>query len=603
MKKPVSVAALFVLFASSSVFAAAECLLIQNTLGRDPVSLNGKWNYIVDVYEVGFYDYRYTENSNGFFINQKPKDKSELVEYDFDKSPLINVPGDWNTQDPSLIYYEGTIWYKKTFDDPRKDKTNRLFVNFGAANYEAIVYLNGKKLGKHIGGFTPFCFEITDNLRDTQNHLIVKVDNKRRLDGVPTVNTDWWNYGGITRDVLLIETPKTFVRDYSVQLKKDSLDTISGWIQLDGDQKQPVTVEIPEIKLKETINPDPTGKGSFELKVKDLSLWSPQNPKLYEVILSCGQNIVRDQIGFRVIQTKGQDILLNGKSIFLRGICIHEEAPTRPGRAYSPEDAEILLGWAKEMGCNFVRLAHYPHNEHMLKKADQMGLLVWSELPVYWTIQWDNPDTLANAINQLTEMISRDKNRAAVILWSMANENPLTEPRLKFLKTMIDQTRKLDSTRLVTTAMEKTTRDNTILIEDPLGEYLDVLGCNEYIGWYEGLPERCDGKTWKTTYDKPLIMSEFGGSGVAGFHADKLTRFSEEYMEDLYIHQVDMLKKIPFLRGTSPWILKDFRSPRRLLPDIQDYFNRKGLISDTGQRKKAFYIMQKFYEEKSEQQR
>jgi beta-glucuronidase len=595
---------LFVLFVFSSILPAACYPLIQNPLGRDPVSLNGKWNYIVDVYEVGFYDYRHQETTNGFFQNQKPKDKSDLVEYDFDKSPLINVPGDWNTQDPALIYYEGTVWYKKTFNDPRKDKTSRLFVYFGAANYEANVYLNGKKLGSHVGGFTPFCFEITDKLRDTQNHLIVKVDNKRRLDGVPTVNTDWWNYGGITRDVVLMEMPKTFIRDYYIQLKKDSLDTLSGWIQLDGVEKQQaVTIEIPEISLKKTLTPDETGKAVFELKTEKLSLWSPVNPKLYDVILSAGKNTVRDQIGFRVIQTRGQDILLNGKSVFLRGICLHEESPTRPGRAYSAEDAEILLGWAKELGCNYVRLAHYPHNEYMLKKADQMGLLVWSELPVYWTIQWDNPATLDNAKNQLTEMITRDKNRAAIILWSMANENPLTEARLNFIKTMIAETRKLDDTRLLTAAMEKTTKDNTILIEDPLGEFLDVLGCNEYVGWYEGLPERCDGKIWKTSYNKPLIMSEFGGSALYGYHADALTRFSEEYQENLYIHQLDMLKKIPFLRGTSPWILKDFRSPRRLLPGIQDYFNRKGLVSDSGQRKKAFYVLQKFYQEKKDQQK
>jgi beta-glucuronidase len=582
---------------------AATCPLIQNPLGREPVSLNGKWNYIIDVYEVGFYSYRYEERSDGFFQNQKPRDKSDLVEYDFDKSPLINVPGDRNTQVPELIYYEGTVWYKKTFDDPRKDKINRLFVYFGAANYEAIVYLNGKKLGNHIGGFTPFCFEITDHVRATQNHLIIKVDNKRRLDGVPTVNTDWWNYGGLTRDVLLIETPKTFIRDYMVQLKKDSSDTLAGWVQLDGPEKQqPITLEIPEIKLKKTLTPDETGKADFEVKAK-LSLWSPENPKLYEVVLSGGKNTVRDQIGFRLIQTRGQDILLNGKSVFLRGICLHEESPTRSGRAYSEEDAAILLGWAKELGCNFVRLAHYPHNEYMLKKADQMGLMVWSELPLYWTIQWENPKTLDNAMNQLTEMITRDKNRASIVLWSMANENPVTEVRLKFLKTMVEETRRQDPTRLLTSAMEETSRGSTILLEDPLGQYLDVLGCNEYLGWYDGLPERCDGKTWQTSYNKPLVMSEFGGSALYGYHADAMTRFSEEYQESLYIHQLAMLKKIPFLRGTSPWILKDFRCPRRLLPGIQDYYNRKGLFSETGQRKKAFYVMQKFYMEKIEQEK
>ncbi|MBN2512810.1 MAG: beta galactosidase jelly roll domain-containing protein [Sedimentisphaerales bacterium] len=575
--------------------------LITNVLSRDTHSLNGKWNYIIDPYETGFYDYRYQESGSGYFRNQKPRDKSDLVEYDFDKSPLINVPGDWNSQRSELLFYEGTIWYKKSFDDPRKDPSSRLFVYFGAANYEAIVYLNGKKLGKHIGGFTPFCFEITDGLRPTQNDIVVKVDNKRYREAIPTVNTDWWNYGGLTRDVCLIETPQTFIRDYSIQLKKDSRDTIAGWIQLDGIEKEmDVTLEIEELGIKRIVTPNSSGKAEFEFAGSPV-LWSPASPKLYDVTLTAGDSTVRDQIGFRTIQVRGQNILLNGQSVFLRGICIHEESPLGAGRACTPEDAEVLLGWAQELGCNFVRLAHYPHNEYMLRTADRMGILVWSELPVYWTILWDNQATLDNALNQLEEMITRDKNRASVILWSVANETPVSEPRLTFLRALIDRARQMDATRLITAAMEKTSRGNTVLIEDPLGKYLDVLGCNEYIGWYEGTPELCDKKTWQTSYEKPLIMSEFGGGALQGYHADDKTRFSEEYLERLYIHQVAMLKKIPFLRGTTPWLLKDFRSPRRPLPDIQDYYNRKGLFSETGQRKKAFYIMQDFYQQKAKE--
>ena len=135
------------------------------------------------------------------------------------------------------------------------------------------------------------------------------------------------------------------------------------------------------------------------------------------------------------------------------------------------------------------------------------------------------------------------------------------------------------------------------MIDDPLGAKLDVLGCNEYIGWYDGLPEKCDRVQWKTIYDKPLVMSEFGGSAAFGLHGDALTRWSEEYQESLYEHQVAMLERIPFLRGTTPWILMDFRSPRRQLPKIQDFFNRKGLVSDRGQKKKAFFVMQRFYGE------
>jgi beta-glucuronidase len=327
-------------------------------------------------------------------------------------------------------------------------------------------------------------------------------------------------------------------------------------------------------------------------------LWFPEDPKLYEVVVEAETDQVRDQIGFRSIEARGTDILLNGRPIFLRGICMHEEAPFRGGRAYSRDDAVTSLGWARELGANFVRLAHYPHNEVIIREADRLGILLWSEIPVYWTIQWENAATLENARKQLSEMIERDKNRAAVVIWSVANETPLSEPRLSFLKNLVSQARSLDSTRLVSAAMERHyLNPTTQMIDDPLGEFLDVLGCNEYVGWYDGLPDKADRIEWKSKYDKPLIMSEFGADALFGHHGDALTRWSEEYQEDLYRHQIGMLRKIPFLRGTSPWILMDFRSPRRPLPGIQDYWNRKGLISNRGEKKKAFYVMQQWYRE------
>jgi len=622
----------------------AERNLIINVDHRPTVSLNGKWRVIIDPYENGYYDYRYLPSKNGYFKNAKARNKTELVEYDFDKSGVLNVPGDWNSQQDKLFFYEGTIWYKKSFPLPRlasgdagasdyQGKPNtRVFVYFGAANYHSIVYLNGQKLGEHTGGFTPFNFEITRHVREPRpsqegspsavssgrtnrvssiptvhfdnegrgekdNFLIVKVDNKRLREGVPTLNTDWWNYGGLTRRVELIEVPETFIRDYFIQLKKGSLKTIAGWIQLDGKQtSQTITVEIPEANVKQTFNTNDDGYVEFEFDA-ELQLWSPENPKLYDVIIKSQTDSLTDSIGFRSVKTEGTKILLNGKPIFLRGICIHEQAPKSKARAYSKEHAETLLGWAKEMNCNFVRLAHYPHNEYMPRTADRLGMLVWSEIPVYWTILWENESTLKNALSQLTEMITRDKNRASVILWSVANETPVGDARNEFLKTLVERAKSLDPTRLITAAMEKSSEGrNKPVINDPFGQYVDVLGCNEYIGWYEGLPDRCDLYTWKTIYNKPVIISEFGGGALGGFHADKDTRWSEEYQEYLYEKQIKMLEKIPFLAGTSPWILTDFMSPRRPLPRIQDYWNRKGLISDKGKKKKAFYVMQRFYE-------
>jgi beta-glucuronidase len=522
------------------------------------------------------------------------------VEYDFDHSGQLNVPGDWNTQRESLLFYEGSVWYKQTFDYA-KPAQSRLFVHFGAANYQADVYLNGEPLGHHEGGFTPFDFEITGRVRPKDNFIIVKVNDSRGKEKVPTVNTDWWNYGGITRPVTLVEVPQTFIQDYSVQLDKGSIRKIKGWVQLDGAKlQQRVTIRIPEAGLSKVVQTDAKGRADISFDA-DLTLWSPEKPRLYKVEIAAETDQVTDSIGFRTIETKGTDILLNGKPVFLRGINIHEEAPLRPGRAWSEEDARTLLGWAKELGCNFVRLAHYPHNEAMLRMADQMGLMVWGEVPVYWTIQWENPETLHNAENQLKEMIARDHNRASLIIYSMANETPISDARNRFLRQLIQSAHSSDPTRLVSAALQshEVARGDRIQvsIEDPIAQDLDILGNNEYVGWYTHVPEDADRMDWISAYNKPLIMSEFGADALFGNHGDALTRWSEEYQENVYQHQIAMLKRISFLRGTTPWILKDFRSPRRTLPGIQDYFNRKGLVSDHGEKKKAFLVLQKFYSE------
>jgi len=588
----------FFLLALHSITQAQQVELIANTEGRTTISLDGQWRTIIDPYETGYYDYRYQPSADGYFKDAKPKTKSDLIEYDFDTSESLKVPGDWNTQQERLLFYEGTIWYKKAFDYQRKENT-RLFVYFGAANYIADVYLNGEKLGRHEGGFTPFNFEITKLVRDTGNFLIVKVDNQRRRDAVPTLITDWWNYGGLTRQVKLVETPATFVQDYFIQLQKGSRERISGWVKLNGSKlDQKVTVRIPEARISKSFTTDANGSAQITFDA-DLTLWSPDNPKLYEVVIEAETDQVQDEIGFRTIETRGTEILLNGRPIFLRGVCIHEEAPFRGGRAYSREDALTLLNWAKQLGVNFVRLAHYPHNEFMLREADRLGIMVWSEIPVYWTILWENPATLENAQNQLREMITRDKNRAAVIIWSMANETPLSNARLSFLRKLIEHARSLDNSRLISAAMERHYLNDTTtqMIDDPLGEYVDVFGCNEYVGWYDGLPEKADRVEWKMKYQKPLIMTEFGAEAPYGNHGDPLTRWTEEYQENAYQHQVSMLKRIPFLRGTCPWILMDFRSPRRPLTGIQDFHNRKGLISDRGEKKKAFFVMQRYYQE------
>ena len=589
----------------------AQVAQITNIENRESMTLNGVWKYLVDPYQTGYYDYRrdardQKENpstSEALFLGYRPTSSSERVEYDFEKADNILVPRDWNSQKEKLFYYEGSIWYYKRFDYELKNSTNRQFLYFGAVNYEADVYLNGKKLGKHVGGFTPFNFEVTGKLLPTDNFIIVKVDNTRGLEKVPTINTDWWNYGGITRDVKIVNVTETFIQDYYIQLAPDNAEMIEVSVTLNGSAKanQEIKIEIPEAKISETLTTNENGVATGTINAKKLQLWSPDSPKLYMVNLTHEGQMLSDKIGFRTVKTDGADILVNGKSVFLRGICIHEENGIRGGRAYSKEDARMLLGWAKELGCNFVRLAHYPHNENMTRMADELGIMVWSEVPVYWTIQWQNEATFNNAKAQLTDMITRDKNRASIIIWSMANETPVSADRTAFLKKMIDTANELDPVRLVSAALERHTKEgtkNTQVIEDPLQEYVDIIAFNQYIGWYAGLPEDCKTAVFDIEFNKPVVISEFGAGALQGLHGDKDTRWTEEFQEYLFEETLKMLDKIPQLRGINPWILADFRSPRRVLSDIQDGWNRKGLISETGEKKKAFYTLQKYYQAK-----
>jgi beta-glucuronidase len=585
---------------------------------RPAISLDGEWAVIVDPYFAGLVSFHHEEKNDGYFLNRKAQPGDEFpTQYDFSTASKLKVPGDWNMQRESLYYYEGPIWYERDFTYQPKEHT-RVFLHVGAANYKSWFWVNGQKVCEHEGGYTSFNCEVTAAAHAGSNFVVAAVDNTRHEDGVPTLETDWWNYGGLTRSVSLIEVPEVFIDQYDVHLSRAPETTlvphgndfgligsihlahIEGWVHVEGGKAgDKVKVEIPELNSDGSGVLTADGRAQIHLVASNLERWSPETPKLYTVKISAGQDSIEELIGFRTVETRGTEILLNGKPIFLRGISIHAEAPYRTGRANTDQDAETLLGWAQELGCNFVRLAHYPHDETMLRAADRMGLLVWSENPVYWALQFDNPKVLAKAEQQLEEEIGTSRNHAAIILWSMANETPNTEARTKFIETEAAHARELDPTRLITAALLVRAEGDTKIVDDPLGKALDVIGTNEYIGWYEKKPETADITQWRIEYQKPMIMSELGGDAKAGLHGGENERWTEEYQANIYRHQLGMLNRIPQLRGMSPWILVDFRSPNRPLAGIQDEFNRKGLISEKGEKKQAYFILQKAYKEKS----
>ena len=628
---------------------------------RPGLSLNGPWNVIYDPTGRGDgVDFNGVEIP-GYWKHQKNESGLELVEYSFSPSAQFRVPGDWNTQDPRLFFYRKTVWYQRTFESEALDEAlgkdtigQRSLLHFGAVNYRADVWLNGNFLGFHTGGFTPFAFDATAALTSGTNELIVRVSADTGEKTVPTANTDWLEYGGITRDVRLVRVPDIFLRDWSLRLDRLPTDTaparLVGWTQAGriGSDTDPATdppsqgtasISVPELGLEATVPIDASGRADFAFDVPDLGLWSPDRPKLYDVMFRVGTDQVTDRIGFRSIATEGHQILLNGEPIRLRGISAHEESLLHPGRSHGVADAVATLDLVQELGANFVRLAHYPHDEATTRLADERGLLVWAEIPVYWSIAFDDEDTLAAAQSQLEELIVRDRNRASLVFWSIANETPQTPERLDFLRQLAAAARRHDPSRLLTAALlgdarkvieqivgdlvanRTATSDAEIelVIEDPLADVVDVLGYNEYLGWYyaafvahltpfdeptlrRAILDRIPRIRIRSEANKPILISEFGAGAKAGHHHPEQTPpgalpeiWTEEYQALVYRRQLAMLAASPQVQGWSPWILKDFRTALRPLHGVQDWWNRKGLVDETGRKKLAFEVLRAHY--------
>lgn len=604
--------------------------LINSPFARQHERLDGTWRVIVDQLDIGFA----SALTGGVGLGTDDPGPSEVREYSFVGGHEVQVPGDWNTQIEELFWYRGICWYQRRFEY-RHTAGTRSLLYFGGANLAADVFVNGQMLMQHRGGFTPFNADATDVLVDGENVITVRVNSMSASGDVPTERNDWMNYGGITREVLIVTVPDTHVLSWQLWVEPDRPGRVTGWIDVVAEAyPAKARAEIPALGVDAVVTAEGPGRTSIDFEAAP-ELWAPDNPVLYDVYLSVvesDESRVCDQIGFRTIETSGTDIVLNGEPVFLHGISMHEESVLHPGRAYGPEDASAAIALIKDLGCNFVRLGHYPHNEHMIRACDRAGILVWSELPVYHGVDFADPAALVNARSQLAEVIDRDRNRSSVVLWSVANETPNTDDRNSFLRTMISDARANDPTRLITAALlgfsamkaigehsaarlrgEHRTEMPVSMVDDPLGADLDVIGWNQYVGWYipnfisdrlgveqselrrvilEDLPDF----GLDTEFGKPMIVSEVGAGALAGKHGAADEAWTEELQDAVYRSEITMLlRNSPPVAGVSPWILKDFRAPYRLNTEFQGYWNRKGLVSPTGERKQAFATLRELY--------
>ncbi len=535
-------------------------------------SLNGKWLAKPDPGKKG-------EREKWF--DTLPADTSTC---DWEET---DVPGCWNNSS-DYFRYEGTFWYMKDFRAPTKQRECDVIkvIRFFAVNYLCKAWLNGVPLGTHEGGWLPFEYIIPEDVLALENRLVVMVDNERSPKRIPGELCDWFNYGGIVRDVQLhYRSPRHF-RDVKVKTDLEcgeAVITVSIFQHEVFDFAWEIEFEGAAV-AGGVFSPRAVTDG-FEIRIKNPSLWTPDAPNLYFLKLSPAPEAEATgyevRFGIRTIRVSGHWILLNGEKIKLKGVSLHEELLPY-GRSIPRAERFRDVRDIKSLGFNALRTAHYTHDEALVDAADEIGLLVLEEIPVYWSIDYADGAVYDRAAAMVRDMIDRDYNHPSVILWSVGNEVPVENPDCAcFMRRLMEETRRQDDTRIVTYVSSRFALDETRRASD-------VACLNCYVGWYFGdermLPEILD-ITRTTAPDKPWIITEFGAGAKAGFLSPFRKRFSENRQARLLEYYIKTLNSLDWMAGWFIWIYRDFRSPLRMNKH-QHGFNRKGLVSEKREQKK-----------------
>jgi beta-glucuronidase len=551
--------------------------------GRPVESLNGDWWLTLDLFDEGL-------RQAWFRLDETPPSQwATPRDYEIEAGERVPVPSCWNRLKPEWTYFEGAAWYTRQIDWTPGPAGERVMLSLGAANYLALVFLNGIPVGGHRGGSTPFTLDVTAALQPGPNRLQIMVENRRSPLRVPMQHIDWFNYGGLYRDVALMRLPAIAIRQAIAALAPDGR-AITATIMLDQPVDLTGWLRIPALGIDVPIAIR-AGRGEAECPFTGTP-WSPETPVCYDVVFEAGEDRFVDRIGFRTVATRGMEILLNGRPIWLKGACVHEDDRDH-GKVSDEADIRRRFRHLKELGANFARLSHYPHHELVARIADEEGILLWAEIPVYWAIAFDHPETYADAENQLRELITRDINRASVMLWGVGNENADTDARLAFMAGLATVAKVIDPTRLVGAACLINRRDFTI--EDRLADHLDVIGLNEYFGWYEPDFSGLDRLLANSAPDKPVIISETGADALPGYRAAGRVLFSEDWQAEFYRQQWARITATPYIAGFAAWLLYDFRTERRQT-GYQRGWNRKGLIAeDKATKKQAFCALQEAF--------
>lgn len=481
----------------------------------------------------------------------------------------VGVPGSWNDQLPGARDELGPAWYERRFEaPPLPGRTSaEAVIRFGSVCYTAQVWLNGTFLGGHEGGHLPFGVPCTDVLADGENVLVVRVDGRLGRDRVPPgqvpkeqthgrsfypdVPFDFFPFAGIHRRTELVIAPRDGIGDLRLDASRDG----------DGATFS-VVADVGEGDLALILDGYPI-KGSHRVDASEL--WSPSSPRLHllEAELRRGGVLVDRyalRCGIRTVEVAGGELLLNGVPIHLRGFGRHEDFPVL-GRGAHPALAARDLHLMRQLGANSFRTAHYPCDEDTLDIADRLGLMVIAETPNV-SLFFGDEDTArrqALALEFLTALIARDRNRACVISWSVANEPRMNHPlAAAAMRELCDAARALDGSRPASYA--------TDLPDAPGIDAADIIFLNSYPGWYVhpgklDVAERVLGDTLDRLherYRKPVVLTEFGADALPGAHADPPAMWTEEYQAELIERLLRVAAERDFVAGTHVWAFADF---------------------------------------------
>lgn len=551
----------------------------------------------------------------------------------------INIPHSWNSLDATDLepgYRRSASWYKKTINFAAISKNQSYLLYFEGANITTKVFVNGREAGSHIGGYLGFNIEISSYIKTGDNEILVRVDNSYNPEIIPSQQADFFIFGGITRDVWLLTIPKNHIEHLKINTPNVSVKQAA----LNVDVQINEFTKNNKISL-EAVLIDPNGKTiavkntSIKGKVTNIKfndinnpeLWDVDDPNLYTLrVTLLENNIEKDKIeektGFRWFEFKDYGpFYLNGRRLKLRGTHRHEEH-AGVGAAMTNEQHRKEMESIKEMGANFVRLAHYPQDPEIYKACDELGLLVWDELP--WCRGGvGDEEWQTNTKNMLREMINQNYNHPSIIIWSLGNEmnwlpdfvdGDNTEKMNTFLSELNDISHSMDPSRK--TAVRKYYEGSDIV---------DVFSPSIWSGWYSGSYKSYQKAidTYKKEY-KHFIHAEYGGSSHVGRHSEnpvtgegiiqsdgweeeivqtkvaniaQIGDWSENYIVDLFDWHLRISETDTTFVGNVQWAFKDFGTPLRPENDIP-YMNQKGLMDRSGKPKDAYYVFKSYWSKK-----